>query len=137
MCPQVLCIRDRNRCLESPCRGAHGSAITARTAFFLQFLLTPLLISTTMNIILTESTYPSTQKPSTAFLLNQIWRLISNAVLNQSDPKIWLRHDRHGNTWWHCYDPRSGHTTRLSSEAEVRIWIEGLYYQRRPLQGYQ
>jgi hypothetical protein len=55
--------------------------------------------------------------------LGQVWR--SLAIFGgSSEPNIWQTMDRHGNLWWHAYDPATGQTSYLSSEEEVLIWLD-------------
>ncbi|MCA1993165.1 MAG: hypothetical protein LDL41_14180, partial [Coleofasciculus sp. S288] len=42
--------------------------------------------------------------------------------------RIWTTTDHYGNTYWHAYDPVTGKSTHLSSEDEMRVWIERRYY---------
>jgi hypothetical protein len=48
---------------------------------------------------------------------------------NANEPQIWAKTDRYGNTYWHTYDPVSGRSVSLDSEAEMRAWLEQRYYQ--------
>lgn len=41
-----------------------------------------------------------------------------------NEPDIWQTMDRHGNLWWHAYDPATGQTSYLSSEEEVLMWLD-------------
>lgn len=52
-----------------------------------------------------------------------LWRslIISDST---NEPDIWQTTDRHGNLWWHAYDPVTGQTSYLSSEEEVLMWLD-------------
>lgn len=52
-----------------------------------------------------------------------VWHAL---VISESsnEPDIWQTLDRHGNVWWHAYDPMTGQTSYLSSEAEVLMWLD-------------
>lgn len=52
-----------------------------------------------------------------------VWRFLG-ITENTSEPDIWQTMDRHGNLWWHAYDPTTGQTTYLSSEEEVLMWLD-------------
>lgn len=43
--------------------------------------------------------------------------------------QVWQKTDRYGNNYWQAKDPKTGKSTSLGSEAEMRIWIEQRYYQ--------
>lgn len=47
---------------------------------------------------------------------------------HQADVHISRTCDREGNCHWHTYDRHSRHHADLSSEAEVRIWLEQRHY---------
>jgi hypothetical protein len=53
----------------------------------------------------------------------RVWRSLE--ILGCSgEPNIWQSMDRHGNLWWHAYDPATGQTSYLSSEEEVLMWLD-------------
>jgi hypothetical protein len=56
--------------------------------------------------------------------LAQIGHFIVKYLTTQDEPKIWQSKDWFGRSWWNVYLPRTGQTVRLTSEAEVRIWLE-------------
>lgn len=44
--------------------------------------------------------------------------------------QVWHRVDRQGQVIsWHIYDARTGQTTQLGSEMEVRLWLEQHLYR--------
>ncbi|MDJ0634856.1 MAG: hypothetical protein QNJ34_16830 [Xenococcaceae cyanobacterium MO_188.B29] len=45
-----------------------------------------------------------------------------------SEPKIWKKKDRSGNTYFRIYDPIGDRHIYLDSEAEVRWWLDKRYY---------
>lgn len=57
--------------------------------------------------------------------LNQPLSLIS---FPQAEPEIRQTQDQAGQTWWRVYDPLTGQTAYLESEAEVHIWLEERLY---------
>ncbi len=56
--------------------------------------------------------------------LAQIGNFIVQYLTTQDEPKIWQSKDWFGHSWWNVYLPRTGQMVRLSSEAEVRVWLE-------------
>jgi hypothetical protein len=56
-----------------------------------------------------------------------LWENFINAMLRDAEPKVWQKRDRKGNLFFQVYDPRTGQVARLSSENEVRAWIEERY----------
>ena len=47
----------------------------------------------------------------------------------QPEPEIRRTLDKLGQAWWHVYDPCTGRTAYLESEADVQVWLEeGLYH---------
>lgn len=53
----------------------------------------------------------------------------SKLINNRTEPQVWHKRDRAGNTYWQVFDPVTGYFTYFSSEQEVRIWIEERYYR--------
>ncbi|HEY9622834.1 MAG TPA: hypothetical protein V6C78_20925 [Crinalium sp.] len=49
-------------------------------------------------------------------------------ISNTSEPRIWQRRDRSGQLIWHVYDPTTNQSSRFTSEAEVRAWLDQRYY---------
>ena len=56
--------------------------------------------------------------------LNQTIRAIAHVLIGNSDPCIWQKSDRDGNTWWMIDNPLIGTRFHTLSEEEVRTWIE-------------
>jgi hypothetical protein len=59
------------------------------------------------------------------------WQMFVQALLDKlaghSEPKIYHRRDRQGNSYLQVYDPRSGKTQSFNTANEVRIWLEQRY----------
>lgn len=51
------------------------------------------------------------------------------ALTHDPDVRIWEATDKSGHTYWRVKDPVSGRSATLSSENEVRAWIEARYYR--------
>lgn len=71
----------------------------------------------------TRSIHGWLQKIKQGFL--RVLRLI--AIQAEPEPKVWEKHDRQGNTFFKVYDPASDRWVYLSSENEVRMWLEERY----------
>lgn len=56
--------------------------------------------------------------------LTGVWQSIVRYLTTQNEPKIWQSNDWFGHSWWNVYLPETGQTVRLTSEAEVRVWLE-------------
>lgn len=59
--------------------------------------------------------------------IKQRWQQVIEFLASRSNLQVWRSRDRSGNPHWHVYDAQTNHTTNLSSEAEMRIWIEEHY----------
>jgi hypothetical protein len=55
--------------------------------------------------------------------LARMWRSLE-FLGHSREPNIWQTMDRHGNLWWHAYDPTTGQTSYLSSQEEVLMWLD-------------
>lgn len=60
--------------------------------------------------------------------LNQTARALAYTLMGSSNPFIWQKTDRNGNTWWIIDDPLTGNRFHAVSEEEVRAWIDQHYY---------
>jgi hypothetical protein len=72
---------------------------------------------------------PSTQKTDEPSAWNTFWRQVVEGIIGNQEPQIWQEVDRHGQLYWHGYDPQSGNYFTSDSEAEMRVWVEQRYYQ--------
>lgn len=61
--------------------------------------------------------------------LNGLWERIVNTLAGRSEPQIYRKRDRQGNWYFRVYDPVSKRSATLSSERELRAWIDQRYYQ--------
>jgi hypothetical protein len=62
----------------------------------------------------------------------RIWSRVFQALMDQfihsNEPQITLK--RHADReYWHVYDPTTQKATTLTTEADVRVWLEQRYYQ--------
>lgn len=60
--------------------------------------------------------------------IKAIWHHLLCTLIESNEIQVWQKTDRYSNTYWQAYDPKTGESTSLSSEAEMRIWIEQHYY---------
>ena len=52
------------------------------------------------------------------------------ALYRSLEPRVWQNIDAHtGQICWHFYDPDTGKTSQLNSEAELRLWLQWLFEQ--------
>ncbi|MCL1467774.1 hypothetical protein [Argonema galeatum] len=76
----------------------------------------------------TESNFKEYTPPNLSFL-NKFWLRLVKAMMSGKDLRVWQKSDRSGNKEWHAYDPATGRSTCVASDAEMRMWIEQQYYQ--------
>ena len=60
--------------------------------------------------------------------LKKIFQGVIHALTCGHELQVWQKKDRNGNAYWQAFDPKTRKFTSLSSEAEMRIWIEQRYY---------
>lgn len=78
--------------------------------------------------LISSSTSESENTKVTIFSwLDGIWKFLVTFLAQRNHLKIWQTNDRKGNTLWHIYNPATGQVETLSSEAEVRMWIDRSY----------
>lgn len=66
---------------------------------------------------------------TTKLRLKQVWQRFMQIMAND-EFQVWHRVDRHGQVIsWHVYDAKTGQTTQLGSEMEVRLWLEQHLYR--------
>jgi len=70
-----------------------------------------------------------------ANLWRKCWSLLNKPLRfnpyrsTHPEPEIRRTLDKLGQAWWHVYDPCTGRTAYLESEADVQVWLEeGLYH---------
>jgi hypothetical protein len=68
-------------------------------------------------------------KSKLTMLVNKICQRFVTLINHASELQVWQSSDRSGHTWWNGYDPSTGKSISLDSEAEMRMWIEERYYQ--------
>lgn len=63
------------------------------------------------------------------FKIPHLLQQIVFSLKQEPKPKIGQVKNHLGQTIWCVYDPITGQSARLSSEVEVRLWLEARYYQ--------
>lgn len=66
-------------------------------------------------------------QPQRTSWLQAIWNAIDLALLRSLEPRVWQKLDPDGKSRWYLYDPTTGSTRRLSSDAEVCRWLEQIF----------
>lgn len=60
--------------------------------------------------------------------LRKLWDVLDAALLRDLEGRVWQSTDvQTGQTCWHLYNPNTGKTYHLNSEAEVRHWLQQLF----------
>lgn len=81
------------------------------------------------NSPLIHGTHLQEIKSKLATLTNKICKRFVTLINHASELRVWQSRDRAGHSWWNAYDPTTGKSISLDSEAEMRMWIEERYYQ--------
>lgn len=76
---------------------------------------------------------PSSSQPASTQTnrswLKTLWTAIDVALLRNLEPRVWHSIDQQtGKTRWHLYNPETGETQHLDSDAEVRHWLEQIFH---------
>jgi hypothetical protein len=74
--------------------------------------------------------FNSSNKKFTSFLqkLGQLWEAMVENILRQDQPKIYVKQNQFGDTYWKIYDPFSQSSKYFKTEQDVRIWLEKRFY---------
>ena len=59
--------------------------------------------------------------------LQRLGEWLIHLLVSDPTPSIQIKCDRNGKVIFKVFDPVTGLTTQLSSEEEVRVWLEGRY----------
>ena len=60
-----------------------------------------------------------------------IWDMLLTTLTTGAEPRIWQTIDSSGKTEWKIYDPKTEQVIQLSSEAEVRTWLDESFSRQR------
>lgn len=61
--------------------------------------------------------------------LHRVWQNLLAQFNTSDEPRVWPSQNRDGVPAWNAYDPVTGQSVNLVSEAELRVWLEDLHYQ--------
>jgi hypothetical protein len=62
-------------------------------------------------------------------ILSRLGNSLQTLFLSGSEPKVYLRRDRNGQTYLKIYDPISRQFFYCETQTEARAWLEQRYYQ--------
>lgn len=60
--------------------------------------------------------------------LKHIWQAVATFWVGSDEVQVWQSRNRAGHVLWHAYDPKTGTSAAISTEDELRTWIEERYY---------
>lgn len=84
-----------------------------------------------LESIFSQSESKQVKKSKFFSAMNRIWQhLLTTLTKDINELQVWQTSDRFGNTWWNAYEPTTGRSISLASEAEMRAWIDERYYRR-------
>lgn len=63
------------------------------------------------------------------WLISQWGNDLKTLLLSGSEPRVYLRRDRNGQTYLKIYDPVSRETVYCDSQTEARAYLEKRYYR--------
>lgn len=76
-----------------------------------------------------RAAYPVQPYPKKSWL-QALWQIFDVALFRNLESRVWQSIDRQtGQVCWHLYDPDTGRTSQLNSEAEVRQWLEKVFHR--------
>jgi hypothetical protein len=59
---------------------------------------------------------------------HRLWQYLMHHLLRGHEPRVWQKRNAAGEVY-HCgYDPYSGRTTYLTSDTDLRAWLDQLPY---------
>lgn len=61
--------------------------------------------------------------------LRRAWQGLMARLDVSDEPRVWPGQSWNGEPAWNAYDPITGQSAYLVSEAELRVWLEELHYQ--------
>jgi hypothetical protein len=76
--------------------------------------------------------HPSVRRSNSSRLiswLNQKWTALADRLSRSHEPRVWQKQNAAGEVFYHAYDPYSGRSAYLSSDVELRSWLEKLPFQ--------
>lgn len=77
----------------------------------------------------TNSVHTTSHSPCLESWWRKGWTYFVRHFTRENEPHVWLRRSITGNILYYVYDPHTGRSAYLSSEADVQSWLEQLRYQ--------
>ena len=66
--------------------------------------------------------------PPSSSWLSKVWNALADALNRELQPRISCKFAHSGHRYWHPYDPISGQSASLGSEADVLWWLDQLHH---------
>lgn len=79
------------------------------------------------NVTVHHST-PQQKQPKASWL-SCTWKYLMHHLLNGHEPRVWQKRNAAGEILYCAYDPHTGRSAYLTSDIDLRIWLEQLPYQ--------
>lgn len=61
--------------------------------------------------------------------LSRAWNYLMHHLARGNEPRVWQKRNAAGDVFYYGYDPYSGRTAHLTSDIDLRAWLEQLPYQ--------
>lgn len=61
-------------------------------------------------------------------IFKTVWQRLFAWLTSGHELRVWKTSERNGETDWHAYDPTTGRSICVASDAEMREWIEQRYH---------
>ncbi|MBD3886805.1 hypothetical protein IFO70_34780 [Phormidium tenue FACHB-886] len=78
--------------------------------------------------VIVHDAVPQQKQPNPSWL-SRTWNYLMHHLLQGNEPRVWQKHNAAGEVFYYGYDPYSGQTTHLTSDIDLRAWLEQLPYQ--------
>jgi hypothetical protein len=62
------------------------------------------------------------------YIIDTVEKIARYLSRSRIEPHVEQKCDRSGNIYWQIYDPITGSCCSLSSEQEVKAWLDNRYY---------
>lgn len=82
-----------------------------------------------LELIADSEPQPRTIRATRQAWLHEIWQALDIALFRDLESRMWQSIDKTGRTSWHIYNPKTGNTLDLTSNDEICMWLEQLFYQ--------
>jgi hypothetical protein len=78
----------------------------------------------TTDVIVHHDT-PQQKQPSASWL-SCVWKYLMHHLLNGHEPRVWQKRNAAGEILYCAYDPYTRRSASLTSDIDLRIWLEQL-----------